>query len=406
MKWSQYGRIALALVASLALGLGITACNPSFTLGFVYALNTKTSPGTISAYTIDSVSGAITPTAIPQFITNQQYPVAAVVSSNSKWLYVIGEIDNTVGEYTIGTDGKLYQAHTYNTPGTYPIAITIDPSSRYLFVLDSYAPGFNGVAPPNINPIQTNTIPTQGCVVVYPINSTNGSLGAPVSQGGQKCMPIGTPILGSQPIGITATAFVNYLYVADQGTTFVNGFTVNYNNGVLTPLAATVQAGVKPSAIISDPTGRFVYVTDQYQNQLYGYNILKGGTLQSQLNGPFATDLFPNAMTVDPRGKFLYVTNYNANDVRAYAIQAATGNPIAVGSYTTGTGPTCVAIESAYGRYVYVSNYLDNTVSGFKLNPATGALVNVLNSVFPSGGNPACVTTAANGTHPVQSITP
>jgi 6-phosphogluconolactonase len=405
MKWSQYGRITLALVASLAIGLSVTACNPSFTLGFVYALNSKTSPGSISAYTIDSVSGAITQVANSPFTTNQQYPLAASVSNNSKWLYVIGEIDNTVAEYTIGTDGKLYQAHTYNTPGTYPIAITIDPSSRYLFVVDSYAPGFNGVAPPNINPIQTNSVPTQGCVVVYPISSTDGSLSAPVSDGGQKCFPIGTPVLGSQPIGVTATAFVNYLYVADQGTHTVYGYSVNYTNGMLTPVSTT-DAGIKPSAIVSDPTGRFVYVTDQYQNLILGYNILTGGTLQSQLYGPFPTDLYPNAITVDPRGKFLYVTNYNANDIRAYSIQAATGNPIAVGTYTTGTGPTCVVIEPAYGRYVYTSNYLDNSVSGFKLDPATGVLVNVLNSTFPAGGGPTCVATAANGTHPVQSITP
>ena len=58
MKWSQYGRLTLALVASLALGLSMTACNPSFTLGFVYILNTAGTAGTISAYTIDSVSGA------------------------------------------------------------------------------------------------------------------------------------------------------------------------------------------------------------------------------------------------------------------------------------------------------------------------------------------------------------
>ena len=45
MKWSQYGRLTLALVASLALGLSITACNPSFTLGFVYALNTQDHSG-------------------------------------------------------------------------------------------------------------------------------------------------------------------------------------------------------------------------------------------------------------------------------------------------------------------------------------------------------------------------
>ncbi|MGH9616414.1 MAG: beta-propeller fold lactonase family protein [Acidobacteriaceae bacterium] len=218
MKWSQYCRLTLALVASLAVGLSITACNPSFTLGFVYVLNTKTNPGTISAYTIDSVSGAITQVANSPFTTSQQFPVAAAVSNNSKWLYVLGEIDNTVSQYTIGTDGKIYQAHTYNSPGTYPIAMAIDPSSKFLFVVDSYAPGFSGVAPPNINPLQTNSVPTQGCVAVYPISHTDGSLGTPIAGNDGNCFTVGTPAVGSQPIGVTATAFVNYLYVADQGT--------------------------------------------------------------------------------------------------------------------------------------------------------------------------------------------
>jgi 6-phosphogluconolactonase len=411
MKWSQYGRITLALVASLALGLSITACNPSFTLGFVYVLNTKSSPGTISAYTIDSVSGAITQVANSPFATNQQFPVADAVDSGSRWLYVVGENDNTVAQYNIGTDGKLYQEATVNTPGTYPIAVSIDSASRFLFVLDSYAPGYNGVAPPNINPLNTNTIPTVGCVVVYPINSTNGKLGAPVAGNDGNCFLTGTaPVLGSQPIGVNATAFVNYLYVADQGTHSVYGYSVNYTTGKLTPLSPnTFAAGVKPSAIISDPTGRFLYVTDQYQNVILGYNILSGGTLQSQLNGPFATGLYPYGMAVDPRAKFLYVTNYNANTVSAYAIDAATGNPIQVAggsAYGTQTGPTCVVIEPAYGRYVYTANFIDGSVTGFKLDPTTGALTTILNSPFPAGGNPDCIATAANGTHPVQSITP
>ncbi|HEY5253860.1 MAG TPA: beta-propeller fold lactonase family protein [Acidobacteriaceae bacterium] len=410
MKWSQYGRLTLALVASLALGLSITACNPSFTLGFVYVLNTATSStGSISAYTIDSVSGAITQTANSPFPSGGAFPIAASTSNNSKWLYVVHEVDNTLVQFNIGTDGKLYQAHSYNTPGTYPISMTIDPSSKYLFVVDSYAPGYNGVAPPNLNPLQSNTVPTQGCVAVYPINQSDGSLGTPVAGNDGNCFIIGTPVIGAQPIGVTATAFVNYLYVADQGTHSVFAYSVDYSTGVLTPLATNnFQAGVKPSAIISDPTGRFVYVTDQYQNLILAYNILTDGTLQSQVNGPFPTDLFPYGMVVDPRGKFLYVTNYNSNDVRAYNIQASTGNPLATAGagYGTGTGPTCIALEPAYGRYLYTANNLDNSVTGFKLNPSTGVLVTVLNSPFPAGGLPDCVAVSANGTHPVQSITP
>lgn len=411
MKWSQYGRITLALVASLAIGLSITACNPSFTLGFVYALSTQTNPGLINAYTIDSVSGAITQTANSPFPSGGQYPVADAVDNRSKWLYVVHEIDNTVVQFAIGIDGKLYQQHTYNTPGTYPIAVAIDPLSKYLFVIDTYAPGYNGVAPPNINPITTNSIPTQGCVVVYPISFADGSLGSPVQDGGQSCFPIGSgPVLGSQPIGATATAFVDYLYVADQGTHSIYAYSVNYSNGQLTPLANNnFQAGVKPSAIASDPSGRFVYVTDEYANQLLGYDVLKNGDLQSMVNGPFATDLFPYSLTIDPRGLFLYVTNYNANDVRAYNIDPSTGNPTGTSggtSYGTGTGPTCIAIEPAYGRFVYVADYLDNSVTGFELNPHTGQLTTVLNSPFPASGLPDCIAAAANGTHPVQNIVP
>lgn len=417
MKWSQYGRIISALVASLALGLSITACNPSFTLGFVYALNTKANEGSISAYTIDSVSGAITQVANSPFDSGGQYPVADAVDNKSKWLYVVHEIDNTVVQFNIGTDGKLYKQATVNTPGTYPISVTIDPTSSFLFVVDSYAPGYNGVAPPNINPLQTNTVPTQGCVVVYPISHTDGTLGSPIPGNDGNCFLIGPgAILGSQPIGITATAFVNYLYVADQGTHSIYAYSVNYTAtgglpaGTLTPLATNnFQAGVKPSAIASDPTGRFVYVTDQYQNEILAYNILTGGALQSQLNGPFPTGLYPYGMVIDPRGKFLYVTNFNANSVSAYTIDAATGNPVEVSGgsgYGTGTEPTCIVIEPAYGRYVYTANFVDSTITGFKLNPATGVLTTVLNSPFPTGGLPDCIAAAANGTHPVQSITP
>ena len=82
------------------------------------------------------------------------------MNNTSKWLYVIHEIDNSVVEFAIGTDGKLYQQHTYNTPGTYPIAVAIDPQSKFLFVVDSFASAFNnsGAVAPND---QSPSRPTQ-----------------------------------------------------------------------------------------------------------------------------------------------------------------------------------------------------------------------------------------------------
>ncbi|HUZ04563.1 MAG TPA: beta-propeller fold lactonase family protein [Acidobacteriaceae bacterium] len=414
MKWSQYGRITLALVASLALGLSITACNPSFTLGFVYVLSAKSSPGIINAYTIDSVSGAITQVANSPFSSGGEYPIASVVNNTSKWLYVIHEIDNSVVEFAIGTDGKLYQQHTYNTPGTYPIAVAIDPQSKFLFVVDSFASAFNnsGAVAPNINPIAANPA-TYGCVVVYPIAAADGSLGTAIADpvSGQSCFPLNgaTAIQGSQPIGVTATASVNYLYVADQGTHSIYGYAVNYTNGVLTALTNnSYPAGVQPSAILSDLSGRFVYVLDQKASQILGYTIQGNGSLQAMAN-PVSTDQYPNSIATDPSGKFLYVTNFNTNSVRAYTIDPVTGNPdqpIGDLSYGAGTGPDCVSVESVYGRFVYVSNYLSNTVSGFELNPQTGELVQILNSPYHTDSDPTCVATAANATHPVATVAP
>jgi 6-phosphogluconolactonase (cycloisomerase 2 family) len=412
MKWSQYGRTTLALVASLALGLSITACNPTFTLGYVYVLTTATNPGLINAYTIDSASGAITQVANSPFPSGGQYPIAGVVDNQNKWLYVIHEIDNTVVEFAIGIDGKLYQQHTYNTPGTYPIAEAIDPSSKYLFVVDSYDPTYiTGVAPRNINPIASNTGPTQGCVVVYPITPADGSLGAPVPDPttGQSCFPIGAaPALGSQPISITATTSVDYLYVADQGTHTVFAYSVNYSNGVLTPLPAannSFQAGVEPSAILSSPNGHFVYVTDQSANDMLGYTVQSNGALLP-MGQPIPTDLYPNNMAMDPTGQYLYETNFNSNDVGVYSINATTGTPTAISSgsnYGTGTGPTCIVMEPAYGRFLYVSNFLSSSASGFQVDPQNGSLVQVLNTPKPTNGEPSCVAAASNRTHPVSS---
>ncbi len=415
MKWSQYGRITLALVASLALGLSITACNPSFSLGFVYALTASHSVGLINAYTIDSVSGAITQVANSPFPSGGEYPIADALDNRNKWLYVIHEMDNAVVEFAIGTDGKLYQQHTYNSPGTYPIAVAIDPQSKFLFVLDSFAPKFNtiGAVAPNVNPIAANP-PTYGCVAVYPITYADGSLGTPITDpvSGESCFPLNgsQPIQGSQPIGITATASANYLYVADQGLHMIYGYSVNYANGVLTAMGANnFPAGVEPSAIISDATGKFVYVTDQSANQLLGYNVQANGVLQPMPNSPFATGKYPDGMAIDPRNLFLYVTNFNSNTVREYTIDPTTGVPTGIPgnlSYGTGTGPTCISVESAYGRFVYVSNYLDSSVSGFELDPQTGALVQILDSPAATNKDPTCVAAAANATHPVPSVTP
>ena len=174
---------------------------------------------------------------------------------------------------------------------------------------------------------------------------------------------------------------------------WVFGFIIGSNGALTASLNSPYEAGVKPTAIASDPTDRFVYVTDYASNELIGYTILDGSTLSFLPNGPFKTGNEPSAVAIDPRGKFIYVTNALDSSVSPYAIDLATGtptgavSPAGAGNNATDTQPAAVMIDPALGRFVYTANYLGNSVSGFKLDPNTGELT--ANQAFTATATPA-----------------
>ncbi|GGG78257.1 lactonase family protein [Edaphobacter dinghuensis] len=420
MKLNNIGRGALASILSLAVGLGVTACSRDYTLAYVYVTTSaplsasSSTDGGVSAFAVDYQSGALTPLADSPIPAGKKpiTLVAGPASANGQFIYVVNHDDSTVMEFAIGTDGKLYLKNTYNTTGSLPTAAAIDAGGKYLFVANTYQNG------PNNTQLYTPASPGPGSVTIFPINS-DGSLGTATTQN-----------VGNLPVGIVASQTNSYIYVLDQENAstasplgVVLGYSENTSTGALTPTTGgTVvlngvtigngyPAGTTPSAIAEDPSARFVYVTDKATNQLYGYLTGTAGQLSTMTNGPFTTGTFPVAVTVDPRGKYLYVSNYNDNTVSAYAIDIATGAPVAsVGSSSTavGTTPTCIAIEPALGKYLYVSNYLDGTVSGEALNSHNGGLTAVQNTPFPTSGLPTCAVAVANGTygHPNQIINP
>ncbi|MHB8888155.1 MAG: lactonase family protein [Acidobacteriaceae bacterium] len=403
MKFSQFGRITLASVVSLALALGMTACTTAHTIAYLYVTTSKADPGLINAYKIDSDSGALTPLPDQPFPSGGRNPVALVVSPNNQDVYVANRDDSSIVEFAIGTDGKLYSQNTYNTTGSFPTSVAIDPSGKYLLVAFTYQPGY------------TTASPGPGGINVFPIN-TDGSLGTPVANGSLSYFPV-----GNGPIGINVTKFNNWVYVADQSDAQVVGYALNTSNGTLSLLPGCTKtspspttfncysAGTTPSAIISSPDSRFLYVTDEAANQLIGYVIGTDGSLTAMVNGPFRTGLFPMGITIDPRGKFMYVANYNDNTLSSYAINQATGNPAGVAASNNtavATGPTCVTIEPSLGIYLYTSNFLDGTVSGKQLDPHTGSLIDVQGTKFPASGQPTCDATVAAAAHPTQIIQP
>jgi 6-phosphogluconolactonase len=416
MKWNKLGRGTLASILSLSL-VSVTACSRDYVLAYLYVTTAKpltgTSPnGGVSAYAVDYQIGSLTPLADSPILAGRN-PVTLVASPNGLNLYVVNHDDSSVGEYAIGTDGKIYLQNTYNVTGSLATAIAIDAAGKFLYVTFTYQLGPNG------QQLYSPASPGPGGVTIFPING-DGSLGTP-----------STLNVGNNPVGIVvsrppAGGTAVFAYVLDQETpttpkATVLGFSQNLTTGALTPTPGTVittdatgktvatgyGAGTTPSAIAEDPSARFVYITDKATNQLYGNLVANNGSLVPMTNSPFATGIFPVGLTIDPRGKFLYVANFSSNTVGAYAIDAASGNPVgSVGSASTtvDTAPTCVTIEPALGIYTYTSNNLASTVSAMQLNPSNGGLSQVQNTPFPSSGLPTCAVAVANGSHPTQII--
>ena len=432
MKWNKIGRGSLASILSIAL-LSVTACSRDYVLAYVYVttsvpLTQGSSPaGGVSAYSVDYQIGSLNPLADSP-VQAGRTPVTLIATPNGLNLYVINQDDSTVGEYSIGTDGKIYLENTYNVTGSRPTAVAMDAAGAFLYVTFTYQLGPNG------QQLYSPASPGPGGVSIFPINK-DGSLGAAVSNTSVG-LPSGITSLNYIPVGnnpvsivvsrpaVSGTSNVIYAYVVDQEASpkaTVLGFQQNASTGALTPVAGTTittdstgktlatgyGAGTVPSAIAEDPSSRFVYITDQQTNQLYGNVVNNDGSLTPMVNSPFSTGRFPVALTIDPRGKYLYVANFSDSTVGAYAIDTSTGTPastVGSASVNTDTGPRCITIEPALGIYLYTANNLQSDVSAMKLNPSTGGLGQVQNTPFPASGLPTCAVSVANGSHPSQVI--
>jgi DNA-binding beta-propeller fold protein YncE len=387
MKLSKFGRVALASVVSLGLGFGATACGPSNTIDFLYVTASKQNPGQISVYKVDSEAGVLYQISDSPYPSGGRNPVADVASANGKNLYVINHDDNTIVEFAIGTDGKLYPQQTCNMPGSYPTQLAINQAGTYLYVVETYQPNFS-----------TN-IPGPGALVVFPINA-NGQLGATSSL--CQTVPDGTNAffpLGNNPVSVNVLASGSFVYAVNESDATISALQVG-SNGVLSSIGL-FKVGTAPNAIASDPTGKFLYVTDGASNQMYGFQVQSGGSLV-MMPAPFKTDNLPDAVAVDPLGLYVYVANYDGNDVSAYTIDQSTGNATPVSgsvTYAVGSGPLCILIEPSEGRYIYTANFLSNTVSGLALNPATGALSAVQNTPFSAGQQPTCSAAITHNHH-------
>ncbi|MGA9584030.1 MAG: beta-propeller fold lactonase family protein [Terracidiphilus sp.] len=406
MKFNNPIQLLAISAASLLAATVLSAC-ATLTVDFVYVSSAKAAGpnnyGEVNVFEINSESGRMRQIITSPFPSGGRNPVAEAVSPDEADLYVVNRDDNTIVQFVIGNDGKLYPQNTVNTPGIFPLAISV--SGSYLYVINTYQPL------PTCNPAS----PCSGSIAVFPILTASqaaaltpsqpaNTLGPPVVNTGISASYWPLLLSGTSgsdvfvPTAVTTAASGAYVYVTGYDSTtnlgYVFGFATN-SGGTLTELSGfPVPVGSRPSAVVSDASGAYLYVTDSAQNLVYSFQI-NGGALTASSGSPFPTGSQPTAIVLDATAKYAMIANGQDSNVGVYSISS--GSLSRLGTYTTGTQPVAIGIDPSLNEYVYTANFLGNNVSGFQLNLTDGSLLNSQFSPSASNANPTAVAAITHG---------
>jgi 6-phosphogluconolactonase (cycloisomerase 2 family) len=406
MKFSKLSQLFLVSTIGLAGSALLTSCAIN-TIDYVFVGNSAGtsagSAGQIQTYDADSGTGALR-VGQPAIPSGGVHPVSMAVTADYSNLYVVNAGDSTtagnVVHFAVAGNGVLTQKDVLASV-TSPLAVAVNTAGTYLYVVSG---------------------PSPSLITAYSLSS--GTVGSAVA-----AMPLTVPGFATDtviPTGVNVLANNGAVYVSAYDMSAYNpggvttssanpGWVFGYvvgSGGALTAASnSPYKAGIKPSALVSDPTNRFVYVTDFASNELIGYTIQSGSTLDFLINGPFKTGNEPTAIAIDPRGIYLYITNGLDSTVSAFVISLSTGTPSAAISSsgqtnTTDTTPVAVVVDPSLGRFVYTANQLGDTVSGFVLNPDTGALQSSISTPYPTGATPAALAAVPHGNHALQYVSP
>ena len=403
MKFSKLSQLFLVSIIGLAGSALLTSC-AIVTIDYVFVGNSTGSgagsAGQIQTYDADSETGALRSgaKAVPSGGIN---PISMATSSDYANLYVVNEGSNNVVHFSITGSGILTQKEMVTTSAT-PVFVAVNTAETYLYVVSG---------------------PNPSVLTAYSLSS--GAIGSMTAQ-----VPLTLPSYATDtivPTGVNVLANNGAVYVSAYDLSAYNpggpvsstanpgwvfGYTVGSGGTLTLASGSPYQAGVKPSALASDPTNRFLYVTDFASNEIIGYTIQSGSILDFLINGPFKTGNEPNAIALDPRGKYLYVSNGLDSTVSAYVIDLSTGTPSAAVNVTgsqqnsTDTTPVAIIVDAALGRFVYTANQRGNSVSGFVLNPTTGALKATQSGPYPTGDQPSSLASVPHGNHSIQTVSP
>ena len=247
-------------------------CNP-VSLGvnsagtFLFVLNqgSGTTPASIAVFSIDTGRGLLTPIAGSPFsfaslvAPNPQFLATA---PNGNVLYISNGPSGTISAFSIGGSGALTEiAGSPFTAGASMAGLAIDSKGQFLYAADSG-------------------------------NSKIASFG--IQSGGALAPVAGSPFATDLvPVALTLDSAGATLFCANQAGATVSAFKTA--SGALTQVS-----GSPFSVVASDPTNTFLYVGNQGTRNVSGFTIHSDGTLTPLSTSPFPQTVGPQWILMTP----------------------------------------------------------------------------------------------------------
>jgi 6-phosphogluconolactonase (cycloisomerase 2 family) len=335
---------------------------------FLYVANGISS--TVSGFSIDAASGALTP--VGPAVAADEGSIYLAASPNGKFVYVANAETNSssVSAYTVnaatGVLTPTMPAAFKITGDTQPFGITVDRTSSHV-----YTTNFNSISAFNIDRLT-------GALSDVP----------------------GTPVLLTKdilPQSLTFSPNGQFLYMTGGATNKVYAFSINAD-GLPVTTDQPVAAGTFPIGIVAEPSGKFVYVVNWISDDVSRYTITPGtgALVPASATTSLGRGCGPQELAVDPSSKFLFVSCPGFGSIAQLAIDPSTGalTPLPVFSISTNAGPRGIAVDAS-GMFVYSALQSLNRASGSAIG-ATGEL-KAIDSAPATGRDPLGVAIASPG---------
>jgi 6-phosphogluconolactonase (cycloisomerase 2 family) len=395
MKLSLFGRLAMAFFASLALGLGMTACGGG-TIGYMWVLGQQYNQ--IVGFKIDDYTGNLTTVNGSPFASNGAVPVSIVVKPGGRYIYVINQgtggtttkagTGQSVALYSVGGDGTLTFQQNYFTQGYISQWAQFDSTGSYLYVLDKYSPSGDG----------------NGAITAFTSDSTTGRL-ALVTNAQTQIGGVNTTYFEVGPKPFMMKTLSGCLFTVNSGNQSISPLAFG-SGGQLTFTTTQTFPTTAGNITSINGAGSFIFLTDAANNMLDGYSVGSNCTLTTLNGGNTNLATYgttnPTYTLIDSTNKYIYVLNQSTtstqvttpySSISGFIINSTNQElqPLSGSPYSVGSGPVCIA-EDPTNQYMYISNHNDGTVTG-KVFDSTHGTLSALSrgSTFTATGSAACL---------------